>query len=682
MNKLRSEILEYHSNLINEIDIKSEKAICYFKREEFENQINSDRDRLITKIKEVEKIKLNNLKNSDSIYDGVFCFFIPRKYFSFLDLPEPESEEQDDDDDDDEHKFELTAQNEFFKRILHEETKDKFEFHEQIGRLVVNNFNLNKNLVKNLIVRSTLDVFGGCENFEESIKFKIISQLIEAKKNQLIIDLTQIENNQIKKLNLSNGYLNLHEKSLNFIEANLNIKCLNELKLRNRLIDQIPNNFFHQFKYLTKLKLNLENLKGLNEDVFNGLENLEFLKIRNLTFSKSEPNSFRKLVNLKELILDQCTIKNSEFFQSLQQLKKLVFQGCSISNCEMKNLNYLKSLESLKIFDSVFEQIDKADFKGFNCLKLFESDYEPNNLLLNPQLDILSLKFQTLKSLDQFKMLKFLNIRKHCSYENLNFLNELNHLEFLDFHLENKLTYAFKSVNLPSLKFLTLTCVNTPNFNETLKNLQGLELKDPKFIPRDHFVNLVNLDYLALINPAHNMLNTFSTTNFQTVKNLKYFKIDSCDFRVKNPSRQKKIKEALFKLFQEPNNVECDNSLDYEFLIEMRAKVGDEIISEKIYFEKYLQVSECVREFIQNGESYYFNDCFRNTKKRRLNFVQDAESSDDEDDDEDDYCDEDDEEEEHEDHDYECDCYLCNGYGDRYYEYGGYFSDDSDYSDY
>ncbi|CAF1101517.1 unnamed protein product, partial [Brachionus calyciflorus] len=58
--------------------------------------------------------------------------------------------------------------------------------------------------------------------------------------------------------------------------------------------------------------------------------------------------------------------------------------------------------------------------------------------------------------------------------------------------------------------------------------------------------------------------------------------------------------------------------------------------------------SECVREFIQNGQSFYFNECFRNTNKRRLNFVLDIESSDDEDD----YCDEDDEEEdEDEDHD-------------------------------
>ncbi|CAF0812910.1 unnamed protein product [Brachionus calyciflorus] len=231
MNKLRSEILDYHSNLINEIDIKSEKAIYYFKREEFENQINSDRYKIITKIKEVEKIKLNELNNSDSIYNGMFCFFIPRTYLSFLDLisESEEDNEQENDEKDD-------AKNEFFKRILDEETNDKFEFNQQIGRLVINNFNLNKNLVKNLIVKSTLDV---CDNFEESIKFKIISQLIEAKNNELIIDLTQIENNQIKKLNLSNDFLNLDEKSLNVIEAILNIKSLNKLTFRNRLIDQI-----------------------------------------------------------------------------------------------------------------------------------------------------------------------------------------------------------------------------------------------------------------------------------------------------------------------------------------------------------------------------------------------------------------------------------------------------------
>ncbi|CAF0955755.1 unnamed protein product [Brachionus calyciflorus] len=666
MNQIRSDILEYYSNLENEIDIVSEKAIAYFKTEDTVNKINCGRDKLIAKIKETEKLKLNTLKDSQSIYDGIFCFFIPISDFSYMDSKsDSESEEVEEDDDepdewdeqDDKKRF-LKWKNRFLNKLLRER-KGEFEFPNQIGQLLVTNCTLNNDIVEKLIGLDDLDEIE-FETFEESAKFNIFFQLIQAK-NDIIIDLTQLENNQIARLNLNGDCGGLNEKSLTFIDTCLNVQSIKELRLKNALIYELPNNFFQSFKHLTKLNLHLNYLKSFNDDVFNDLQNLESLKLTNLSFAKWEANTFKKLTKLNELVLDRVSIKGSDILNNLDHLKKLVLKECSIIDFEIKNSDCLKSLESFKFLENGFDEMYKTDkFKGLNNLKSFESDCDVDKFQINPGLEILGLKFQTIKSLNNFKMLKFLNIREHCSFKNINFLNELKELEYLDFKLPNNLTYAFKFVNLPKLKFLVLTCTNTPNFRDSFKNLQGLELIEPKFIPRDHFVNLISLDYLAITDPTVSMFNTFIKTSLPTLKQMKYLKIESDILEIHNETKQENIKQALLKLFQEPDKVICKNSFNYDFAIEMSSKLDDEEISEKVYFEKYLQVSECVREFILDNQSNYFSECFRNTERRKSNFVLDSESSDEEDDDSDE-------------HDDDCDCYECNDYCGSF---SGYDSDD------
>jgi len=82
MNQSRGKILEYYSNLINQIDIKSEEAILKCKIDEMKNIVNSDRAKIIAKIKEIQSIKLDNLKSTDSIYDGLFGFVLFSELYS------------------------------------------------------------------------------------------------------------------------------------------------------------------------------------------------------------------------------------------------------------------------------------------------------------------------------------------------------------------------------------------------------------------------------------------------------------------------------------------------------------------------------------------------------------------------------------------------------------------------
>ncbi|CAF1023906.1 unnamed protein product [Brachionus calyciflorus] len=598
MFQTRNEILEYYSKMINDIDIKCEKSILTLKKEELDNQINSHRQQIIAKIEDVQKLQLNNLKNSDSKLNGPFCFFIPNSKTFYYD--------------------------------------SKFEFKNQIGQLVVTSFILSDKITRNSRSQYNANYFE-FDTFEELSKFKVISQLIDLKKDDLIIDLTQTEMNQIESLSLISYYEQLEENSLSFIEHCLNLQTLKNLKIKN-YSDKLPNNFFKPFKDLIKLKLMFPDLKSISEQVFNGLENLEILELLKFDFLDWGLNTFNNLNNLKKLILNQVCIQNLSIIGNLNHLEILVMKECCIK--KLSNSNTQINISSL------------------DNLRSLESNVDLENLKISyPNLEILSLKSQSLNDVFKCYLLKFLNIRNCNTLKSINFLNDLNQLEFLDIKLPNKLTDNFELVNLSKLKFLVLTCENIPNFNESFNHLQGLELIYAKSLPRDEFVNLINLEYLALTECGLAFLNTFSTTNFQTFKQLKCLKIESdcLDIDDKNS-----FKESLLKLFNEPSMVLCDSSFCRDGAIEIGAKLHDEIISEKVYFKKYLQISERVREFILSNESIYFKEYFTRTYRRRSNFETKYESSDD------DY--------DLEDNDYIDYCYY-DDYPDEPDEFSGYDSD-------
>ncbi|CAF0914801.1 unnamed protein product [Brachionus calyciflorus] len=589
MNRIRNEFLEYYSNLANEIDIKSEKAIDSFKNDDtIVNKINSQREEIIIKVKEVEKTNLNNL--NDSLLEGQSCFFIPS-------LDSLDSQTKTDDN-------------------------SNFEFHSHIGQLVVINFNLNKTIIKKLIRRHVPKIhnedsnkFDTCDEF---VRFKVFLKLIESKRDESLVDLTHSENNIIAELDLSDDYTDLNENSLSFISTCLNVEFLEKLKIENYSVRVLPKNFFRPLKYLTKLKLSLRNLRHLPQGVFNGLKYLEILKLCDFTSTKIEPNIFKNLISLEKLVLYRVSLKNDGLFRSLKNLKKLVIKNCRSSYFELKSFNTLKNLEYLKFLKNSISQLELYGYWGFKSLKILEIDQNLELYKINPRLEILSYKFYKLKCVNNFKMLKFLNIRK-CYFKSIDFLNGLNELEFLDINLPVDLIDSFELVNLPKLKFLVLTCENIPNFNESLNNLQGLELSGCRFLPRDQFVNLVNLDYLY-VSHSEFVIKTFINANFQIINQLKYLKYDSNFFFgfIDDEIEKEKIRrDSTLKFFKEPNEtvIEIDN-----YSIEIMGKLKEEVISEKVYFEKYLQVSECVREFFLSSESNYFEKYFRNTQKRRLNF--------------------------------------------------------------
>ena len=126
--------------------------------------------------------------------------------------------------------------------------------------------------------------------------------MINSYTDDLIIDLTQIETNRITQLILSDDFCDLDRSNLNFVNTILNVPSVKEIKIKS-LYTNLPNNLLRPFKCLTKLNLNVHHLEGLNQELFNSLENLQTLKLSNVFLIKPELNSFEKLSKLNQLIL-------------------------------------------------------------------------------------------------------------------------------------------------------------------------------------------------------------------------------------------------------------------------------------------------------------------------------------------------------------------------------------------
>ncbi|CAF1049596.1 unnamed protein product, partial [Brachionus calyciflorus] len=567
MNQSSGKILEYYSNLINQIDIKSEEAILKCKTDEMKNIVNSDRAKIIAKIKEIQSIKLDNLKSTDSIYDGLFGFVL------------------------------------FF---------EKYSLEWKTGHLVVlNNINLTEKLFEEFISISEQNtepftIRSNCltkksdkfNTFEEFAKYRVIFNLVwnfhDDNIKEPIIDLTQIEENKLTMLELDSKFEELAENSLSFVEGFLNIEILKYLSLSNDKIVDIPNNFFHIFKNLSKLSLCLPKLISFDEDLFNGLDNLEILELKSL---ETAPSSFKKLTKLNKLILERVVINNNYIFNNLEHVKKLVLKECKYlkSEFELSIFNSLKSLESLIIFENKFEQIDSSNFNVLKSLKCLEMNADQEFLILNPNLEILNL--ETVSSnvsikLVEFKMLKFLNIQYGCQLNDIGFINDLSELEFLNICLSESLHGTFEIVKLPKLKFLVINSRSIPNFNNSFKNLQGLELISLRFMEWDRLVNLVNLEYLAFTDILVDIDLHILTDNFQILKSLNFLYFQNTMW---NCPQKRIVYPDIFQM-------------SFNLINEIEGEPDDK----EIFFEKYLRVSECVREYLLNHESEYSKEFFEN----------------------------------------------------------------------
>ncbi|CAF0946244.1 unnamed protein product, partial [Brachionus calyciflorus] len=157
----KDNIENYYEKLINEIETHTEQILTkQFISDNLKLSINQERELIITKIKDIEKLNLSCLNFEP------FCFFVPNH------LIKNESD------------------------MLTPMKDSKFSFHNQIGRSIILKISISQDLVeeiKKFITKTKKPDFFFFDSFTEVLKYHVILELIEKKFNDLIIDLSNLE---------------------------------------------------------------------------------------------------------------------------------------------------------------------------------------------------------------------------------------------------------------------------------------------------------------------------------------------------------------------------------------------------------------------------------------------------------------------------------------------------------
>ncbi|CAF1123276.1 unnamed protein product, partial [Brachionus calyciflorus] len=203
MFSTKKEIIDYHEELRNKIDLKSEQLLQNLSRSNqnnFERSriINSVRESLINKVTEIESFNLFNLSKQTK-----FCFFVSNS------------------------------------KILNDKTNDDKKsscFKNDIGILILLNIilpNKTLNLIEKLINENTTMVLNEpLDSFKDFITIKVILCLVESKCHDMIVDLTTVEDNIINNLDFVTDEYSLdREDDLGSLPRLLNLEKVENIDL-------------------------------------------------------------------------------------------------------------------------------------------------------------------------------------------------------------------------------------------------------------------------------------------------------------------------------------------------------------------------------------------------------------------------------------------------------------------
>lgn len=216
----------------------------------------------------------------------------------------------------------------------------------------------------------------------------------------------------------------------------------------------------------------IENFLGDTSEL-SQYSNLQYLGL--LDFSSSQ--SLKALINVKKLDYLQVNvnyIKDTKDLSHLKYLKHLTLNcferlSSNLTRCannSLRNLDFLKSLRSLKGLDLSWNEIE--NFSKISRLKNLEY------LILRMN------KFSTLKDIEGLKKLVYLDIAGNA-IQNLSSLEALRNLKFLNISDNQIISFAPLS-NLPNLKYLSAGNNNystLKDFNPS-KTLNVLNLDESK----------------------------------------------------------------------------------------------------------------------------------------------------------------------------------------------------------
>lgn len=178
----------------------------------------------------------------------------------------------------------------------------------------------------------------------------------------------------LRSLKISLGYnhiIQFEKEILKEMPSNLD-----HLDLSYNIIKDINSISFGELKNLRRLVLrhNNINITFSNNHIFNGLNNLQVLELKNNTIPIIFPEMFKDLINLRYLDLSECDIEEIKdcSFSKLTFLKYLNLSDNLFKEITIKTFEGLGNLWELYLCNNYLNKIEDYSFSMFNNLKILD----------------------------------------------------------------------------------------------------------------------------------------------------------------------------------------------------------------------------------------------------------------------------------------------------------------------
>ena len=373
---------------------------------------------------------------------------------------------------------------------------------------------INKLNLLNLICCKIFNLIKSSSIIEYS-HFKMIdpSNLLKITNNFDISNSCQIEidafstMNQLKSINnlsLTNGFC-LAENHLTIKNGSFNgLSNLQCLKLGQCILHKNHRNLFSNLKNLKILQLEILN-EIIDSNLFTGLSNLVELDVafRNFTFFKIETTtniseiSFDELKNLKKLIISSLEVISNNYFKSLVKLEELTLKY--MKTFEKDAFIYLANLETLDLCWNDFDVLESNVFNGLINLKVLILGQKKDNIFYRSrELFIQKDAFKGISKLEYLNLKEIkINILDENVFEDIKYLKRLElkdfcSLNFNPFRCFERLESISTDFNVFEQKLTKLISVNCLNkINELVVSVDNFE-NSINFIKNSQ-LNLSNL---------------------------------------------------------------------------------------------------------------------------------------------------------------------------------------------
>ena len=333
-------------------------------------------------------------------------------------------------------------------------------------------FEYDKSFILSYGINESLDIKTEANIENEKIKFLKIESDVFPKLNCINLVSLKVSANHVNCNNLKD----LHNlKDLNMIsyssDYTFNFPILNNLTILTLSHISFPENYIFP-KLENLLELNISGYNNLyDENIFSLLTSLETL---DLFHGKITNKTFTNLINLKKLSLHHIKYYSYEddIFDTLHNLIFLKLRFTSLPAClKLRNLEYL-------YFESS-NSLDITELHNLKILDLWDSKIDDNSIINHQLLESLTLTFYKINTDFIFNPLP--NLRRlilYISYNNYDLLNKdifsnLLNLESLTIYVHHQLPLSIFHC-LTKLKNLYIDGCNNLSF-DMFKNFKCLE---------------------------------------------------------------------------------------------------------------------------------------------------------------------------------------------------------------